>query len=194
MDLPGVETGFDAATEASGGFGDRVMAALADDPAPSATGFLLPLRRVGLLPGLPASFRQAFVATRGSGRPLLARAAALAYVLVLAIAALSVTGAASLGAAGALGLLGPRATPSPLATTPPSTLTPPTAPPPSTVPVSPAPSPSPSTPATILPTATDDHGGAGAEPSDDHGDNAGPDTSSSGSDSSGYGSESESGG
>ena len=36
VSLPGLETGVDAATEASAGFGDRVMAALADEPVDPA--------------------------------------------------------------------------------------------------------------------------------------------------------------
>lgn len=195
-DLPASATGFDAATEASGGFGDRVMAALADEPTPAPTGFLLPLRRRGFVFGLWASFRQASVAMRGTGRPVLARAAALAYVLVLAVAGISLTGAAG---AGALGLLSAPATESPAPTVPPT-------PAPSAEPSLPtvAPSPSPEATPSLTPTPSpsetpdesDDHG-SGPEPSDDDSsgpgsgggdDNSGPGSSGSGSDSSGPGS------
>jgi len=164
-DLPAAATGFDAATEARGGFGDRVMATLADEPAPAPAGFLLPLRRRGL-GGLWASVRQASVATRGAGRPVLARAAALAYVLVFAVATISLTGAASIGA---LGLLNPSATESA-----PATVAPPSAPSalesPSEVPAptpappviapGPTPSPSESPEETDGPDASDDDGGS----------------------------------
>ena len=193
MELPAVETGFDAATEASGGFADRVMTAIADEPAPAPAGFLLPLRRSGFLRGLGASVRQAWVVVGGAGRPALGRVAALAYVLAAAIAGLSITGAATIGAAGALGMLGPSSTQSPAPTLPAPTLAPPTV-----TPQLPQPSPT-LPPSTIAPpspspssTDSDDHGN-GPEASDDHGgssgsdgggdDNSGPGSSSSGSDS-----------
>src|SRR5262245_31460478 len=58
-------------------FSARVMVALADDPSPAATGFLLPLRLRGFMGGFRLSVRQAW-ASLGAGRPPLARAAALA--------------------------------------------------------------------------------------------------------------------
>ncbi len=162
--LPAVETGFDVATEARGGLGDRVMAALANEPAPAPTGFLLPLRRAGILGGLLASFRQASVATRGAGRPAPARVAALAYVLVVAFAGLSLTGAATIGAAGALGLLGPSTTPSPEPSLPAPTIAPPT---------QVAPVPTPSLPPTTAPVPSPTPSES-AEASDDNGGNSGP--------------------
>lgn len=165
-DLPAAATGFDAATEARGGFGDRVMAALADEPAPAPVGFLLPLRRRGV-GGLWASFRQASVATRGAGRPILSRAAALAYVLVFAVATISLTGAASMGA---LGLLNPTATESP-----PATLAPPS-PPASLEEAPPSPSVTPE-PTIVVPEPTPSgspEDSEDPEASDDNGGNAGP--------------------
>ena len=165
-DLPAAATGFDAATEARGGFGDRVMESLAGEPAPTPAGVLLPLRRRGLW-GLWASFRQASVATRGTGRPVLSRAAALAYVLVLALAGISLTGAASIGA---LGLLNPSATESPPATlVPPSpraSLEPPTQ--------SPAVTPAPSGVAPQPTPSESPEDSEGPEASDDNGGNSGP--------------------
>jgi hypothetical protein len=201
MELPAAATGFDAATEARGEFGDRVMAALADEPAPAAAGFLLPLRRRGYVRGLGASVRQAWVAVGGAGRPALGRVAALAYVLAVAIAGLSLTGAATIGAASALGMLGPSSTQTPSPTLPGPTIAPPAIAPPSAPPTSPSPTVAPSIPAvspTPSPTETDDHGGGGTELSDDSGGNSGPsggdgDNSGPGSSSSGSGSGSESG-
>jgi len=160
-------TAADAPPGATVGFTDRVMSAIAREPSPAPTGFLLPLRRRGLLTGFAESVRQAWAAV-GSGRPAFARAAALGYVLVVAIAGTSVVGAATFGAAGALGLLGPRETakPTPSVVAPPPALPTDPAPTPST-----APEPSPTLDA-VEP--TDDRGGGGeAEPSDDHGGNSG---------------------
>jgi hypothetical protein len=170
--LPAASTAFDVATEGRGDLNDRIMSALAAEPAPSTAGFLLPLRRRGFLHGLWASFRQASAATRGAGRPFVARAAALAYVLVLTVAGISVGGAATVGAAGALGLLGPSATesaPPPLAPTPapPSQLTQPSPPP------TPTPSPTPDAVPTPTPTPSESPSES-PEESDDRGGNSGP--------------------
>ena len=167
----------DTAVRTGPAFTDRVMAALADEPSPAAAGFLAPLRRRGLVTGFGESLRQAWASTR-AGRPAFARAAALAYVLVVAIAGMSLAGAATFGAAGALGLLGPNATVSP---SPEPTLPPISTPAPSVQPApSVAPSESPEPSETAEP--SDDHGGEGAEPSDDHsGSGDGGDDGSSGS-------------
>jgi hypothetical protein len=147
-------------------FGDRVMAALASEPAPSAGGFLLPLRRKGALAGFSASVRQAW-GSLGAGRPATTRASALAYVLVVAIAGTSLAGATTIGLAGALGMIGPSATASaspaiPGPTVAPQTIlpSPESAPPEVTEPPD----------ASETPENSDDHGGgSGAEESDDHG-------------------------
>lgn len=187
----------------SPGFGDRVMMALADEPAPSSVGFLAPVWRRGYLAGFVASVRQAWVTAGGGGRPVLARATALAYVLAVVIAGTSLAGVATVGLAGAFGLLGPTASQTPSPQAPGPTRAPETdlpaaesAPPP-TVGESDEPS--------ETPDASGDHGGAGAEPSDDHGggpgpgesdddhgDHAGPGSSGSGSDD-GSGDDSEEG-
>jgi hypothetical protein len=149
-------------------FSDRVMAAIADEPLPGTVGFLSPLRRRGVLAGFADSVRQAW-ASIWTPRPTFARAAALAYVLVVALAGASLVGAVSIGAAGALGLLEPHQTVAPTPT-PTPTPAPIVAPPPTVLP-SPEPEPS-ETPEVVEP--TDDHGGgSGGEPSDDHGGSSG---------------------
>ncbi len=163
----------------SAGFGDRVMAALTDEPAPSPAGFLAPVRRRGYVAGFVASFRQAWASVGGGGRPVLARASALAYVLAVVIAGTSLAGVATVGIAGALGILGPTAT----QTAAPNTLGPTTAPRPTELPSSisaPPATPGESEEPSESPDASDDHGGSGgggAEPSDDHGDSSGPGSS-----------------
>lgn len=168
----------------SAGFSDRVMASIATEPNPAPTGFLAPLRRRGIVAGFAASVREAWASVGGTGRPVLARGAALAYVLAVAVAGTSLAGVAAVGAAGALGILDPAATesPAPSPTLPPEptlapeptlgpepSIPPPTEPPPS--PVAPSPSPSES------PDESDDHGGGDAEPSDDSGGSSGSDDS-----------------
>ena len=102
----------DATVSTGPAFSDRVMAAIAHEPSPAPVGFLAPLRRTGLLGGFGESLRQAW-ATLGTGRPPFARAAALAYVLLVAAAGVSVVGAASFGAANALGIIPPSSTVAP---------------------------------------------------------------------------------
>jgi uncharacterized membrane protein YgcG len=174
-------------------FVDNVMAALADEPTPGTTGFLVPMRRSGILGGFRQSFRQAW-ASVGAGRPIVGRSAALAYVLAVVIAGVSLTGAAALGTAGALGLF--NATPTNSPTPPP--------PAPTVAPPSVAPSPSENAPEPTVgpmpsPTETDDESD---DPNDDDsgsgddgdssgpGGNSGPGSSGSGSDDSGPGSDS----
>lgn len=169
----------DTSAHATADFADRVMAAIADEPAPSNAGFLVPVHRRGLVAGFADSVRQAWASLAGGGRPAFARASALAYVLVVAIVGSALAGAVTVGVAGALGLIGPTSTqtapPStgPIVTPLPSTLPSPTTAPESIPPtVSSAPTPS------EEPTASDDHGGgSGPEPSDDHGGNSGPGSS-----------------
>ena len=88
----------------SGDFVDRVMAAVAAEPAPRAAGFL---RAFAAHPG-PATFlasiRSAWrTAADAAGRPFRVRATAMAYVLAVLVAAVSLTGVAAIGTAGALG-------------------------------------------------------------------------------------------
>ena len=136
----------DSPVRLSAGFADRLMTALADEPTPATTGFLVPLRRRGLIAGFGESVRQAWASLR-TGRPALARSAALAYVLAVAIAGVSRAGAATLGAAGALNLLGPGPTDSPQPTVPAPSPAPTLAPPAPTI----APSMPPSEPPSTVP-------------------------------------------
>jgi uncharacterized membrane protein YgcG len=170
------------------GFTDRVMTALADEPGPAPVAFIAPLRKLGVLAGFGTSIRQAWATLERPGRSTFARAAALAYVLTVAAAGVSLAGAAMFGAAGAFGLLGPaamqRATPTPAPLVAP-VITPDAVTEPSEEP-SIEPSPEPSEPADETngpddhgggtgPEASDDHdGGTRPEATDDRGDNSGP--------------------
>lgn len=87
-------------------FADRVIARLADEPAPGPVGYLVPVRRLGLA-GIVASVRQAWAFVGRGSRPFAVRATALAYVLAVVVAGTSLTGLAAYGFAGAVGLLGP---------------------------------------------------------------------------------------
>ena len=184
-DVPGIS---------GAGLADRVMAAIAAEPAPAAIGFLGPLGARGLVGGFWQSVRQAWAAVGTPGRPLPGRAAALAYVLAIAVAGLSLAGATTLGVGSALGLFGPGPTQTPPLVSPAPTLEP--APSPSIAPspsaVVPPPTPGPSASPTESAEPSDDHGGGGgpgSEPSDDHGGNSGPgSTDDGGSSGSGSGS------
>jgi|GEM_PF-2989399 hypothetical protein len=168
----------DAPSTSGARFTDRVMAALAAELSPAPTGFLAPLRRRGLIGGFGTSVRQAWASIGAPGRPTFARAAALAYVLAIAIAGTSLAGAATITVAGALGILGPHV-PQPTLTLPSQT----TSPEPSQRPSgeSEPPGPEASESASEGPDGSDDNGGGGGSvPSDDHGGNSGPGSSGSG--------------
>lgn len=184
----------DVPVRVSADFTAGVMAAIEREPAPGAVGFIAPLRRRGFAAGFGESVRQAWAAIGAAGVPSFARATALAYVLVVAVAGVAVTGAATIGVGSALGIFNPAPTqstppvpsPGPLETLP--APTPQTAPPESDAAESAEPS--------LSPDDTDDHGGnsspgSSSEPGDDHGGNSGPGSSDSDSgsdDSSGSGS------
>jgi uncharacterized membrane protein YgcG len=195
-----VEAMDDVPMPAGEGFVDNVMAALADEPTPGATGFLVPLRRRGILGGFRDSFRQAWTSV-GAGRPIVGRSAALAYVLAVAVAGVSLTGAAALGTAGALGLFNATPTQSPA---PPTVAPSPTenAPEPT---MAPSPSPTPTETDDETDDPNDDNSGPGGGGDDDSGrgddgdssgpggnsgpgENSGPGSSGSGKDDSGPGS------
>ncbi|MEO5919186.1 MAG: hypothetical protein ABIQ17_06470 [Candidatus Limnocylindrales bacterium] len=184
-------------------FTGRVMAALASEPTPRRAGWLRgAAERLGL-GRLVASVGGAWaIFVDASGRPAGVRAAALTYVLVVLLAAASLTGVAALGVGGALQFLSRDASPTP------SLLVEPTTPPDLGPVVEPSFSPSPSesvepdasggpddslepgetgpstapggstTGSTASPGASaegsDDHGGASPSPSDDHGGSGSP--------------------
>lgn len=88
----------------SGDFVDRVMAAVAVEPAPRAAGFLGAFTARPGLGTFLASIRSAWrTAADAAGRPFRVRATAMAYVLAVLVAAVSLTGVATIGTAGALG-------------------------------------------------------------------------------------------
>ena len=97
-------------TVPTGGFSDRVMGAIATEPTPQPTrvfGLALRTRRIG---AAVVAVGDAWRVTFGSGRPLAVRGQALALVLVVAVALLSLGGGAAVGAAR---LLNPDVPPSP---------------------------------------------------------------------------------
>jgi hypothetical protein len=103
------------AVRPSADFTTRVMAAIAVEPVPRPVGFLAALWARPNPRGFIASLRQAWaIASGGLGRPMAARSAALAYVLVVAILGLSLTGVAAVGAASALHVFGPDRTAPPI--------------------------------------------------------------------------------
>jgi hypothetical protein len=184
----------DVAIQVDEGFTGRVMAALDREPSPGTVGFVVPIRRRGLIAGFGESLRQAWAAIGSPSIPSFARATALAYVLVVALAGVALAGTAALGVGGALGILGPEATQMA-----------PSSPGPTREPGESFESPGQETePAETneagetdgpsdSPGASDDHGGSTGEPGEDGSSNSGPGSSSSGEDGSGSGSGSEDG-
>jgi uncharacterized membrane protein YgcG len=193
----------DTSIEPSPDFTTRVMAAVAQEPAPrpiaAASRAVAGGRPFAFLAALRDAWR---VATTG-GRPVAIRAQALAFVLV---AFLTVGGVAGFAGAEALRLLDPDDAPQPSPIVAP-TQTPIVSPSPTP---SPTPTPTPTARPTVrptptpprrtpTPTGTDDHGGGGggAGGTDDHGGGSGSGSGSgdsSGSGSSGSGKGSGSGG
>ncbi|TAK02451.1 MAG: hypothetical protein EPO36_02160 [Chloroflexota bacterium] len=166
-------------------FGDRVMAAIALEPAPRPAGFLTVLRARPGLAGLVASVREAWaVVGGGPGRPIRARGLALAYVFAILVIGTSLTGAVGYGAAGALGFLDGDNQPTPTlpeTVEPSPSLEPDGTPTPSPSPtVTPAPtesiepSESPDPDESTEPDASDDHGGSTPGSSDDGGSSPAP--------------------
>lgn len=150
--------------------GDRIMAAIAREPAPRPVGIIAALRRRPGLGGLADSLRVAWARGLATGRPIRLRAGALAYVAAVAVLAVSLTGVAAYTTAGALGLFGPPASQAPVSS--------PSLPAPGPL-ASPEPTDAETTEPTESPEASDaaepsdDHGGASQDPGDDHGGDGG---------------------
>lgn len=165
-------------------FTSRVMATISSEPIPGPIGFMSPLRRRGLLAGFGESVRQAWRAVGSAWMPSIARANALGYVLVVAIAGTALAGVTAVGVGSALGVFDPARTPAP-------TLTPAPAVTPAPTPDTPLPTPGPQTPPVETgepdepdesddrsgPDASDDPGGESQEPGDDRSGNSGPGSS-----------------
>ena len=130
------------------GFEDRVMAAIATEPAPRIVIRPRTAARGGVAGGILAAVRDAWGILTGSGRPLAVRAQALGLLLLVGVVVTSLGGVA---AAGVGALLSPDATPVPSVQVVPTATPSPLEPSPS---VGPSPSPSPSPSATASPTAT----------------------------------------
>lgn len=148
------------------GFEDRVMAAIAVEALPKAV-----VRPAGTVRGgRPAAFltavRDAWGVAMSGGRPLMVRAQAMSFVLMVVLATGSLTAVAAIGAAGILSGPDPSISPTPTTVIPtPSTTVP--SPSPS---ISPSPSPTTSDDGSAEPTESPEPGetpGAGSEdPSD----------------------------
>lgn len=141
---------------------DRVMAAVAREPAPRPDGILASLRRRPGLAGLLDSLQVGWSRAASSGRPIGLRAGGLAYVAAVVLLAASLTGVATYTTAGALrgiGLFGPPASQVSPAT--PGLPTP-----------GPLTSPEPGETETASPSETPEPSEA-VEPSDDHGGSSG---------------------
>ncbi len=140
------------------GFEDRVMAAIAAEPAPRVVLRPGPALRGGRAAAFLVALRDAWAIATGQGRPIAVRAQALGFLLVVVLAA------GSLGTVAAVGvgsLLSPRPTPAP-------SVQPITTP---SQPAEPTPSPSPS----LSPSATPPlEPGASPAPTDEPTDTAEP--------------------
>ncbi len=131
------------------GFEERVLAAIAAEPAPRLVVGAGAAGRGGRPAAFVAAVRDAWAIATGGGRPLAVRAQALGFVLLVVIAAGSLTGVAAVGVGG---FLADRPSPSP-------SLPAPTADPSSAAPTpssspSPTPSSSPSPTPTVDPSAS----------------------------------------
>lgn len=135
------------------GFGGRVMAAIATEPAPRVVIRPRSAAGGGVVVGLLAAVRDSWGILTGSGRPLEVRAQALGLLLLVGVVVTSVGGVAAVGVGA---LLAPDATPTPSVQALPTPTPSQSGPPPS-----PSPSPSPSASPTETGEPTDT-----AEPTD----------------------------
>lgn len=94
-------------------FTDRVMAAIAAEPAPRMAGVFARLRAHPGPAAFVASVRESWAMATRPGRAFGTRAAALAYVLAIVVVGASVGGGAAIGAAGFIDGLTPDGSPAP---------------------------------------------------------------------------------
>ncbi len=139
------------------GFEDRVMAAIAAEPAPRVLARPGRNVRYGLLGAFLISVRDAWRLATGGGRPLAVRAQAMAFVLLVVLATGSLSVFAAVGASSLLSS-GPTARPS----LPTRTASPSPSPSPS---ILPSPTPPPASGQTVEPGQTDEPG-TSADPTD----------------------------
>lgn len=86
----------------SEGFTDRVLAAIALEPLPAPMAVAGTAAREGRVGAMLAALRDTWHVAWSGGRPMAARAQAMAFVLLLVVAVGSVSGLATIGAVGAL--------------------------------------------------------------------------------------------
>jgi uncharacterized membrane protein YgcG len=202
----------DAGIRPTDDFEDRVMAAIAAEPAPRLVATPASAARGGMLGGFLATVRRSWAIASSGGRPVAVRMQALAFVLLVVLAAGALTSVTVVTVGTLMNSSGPRpspaptvapfVTPSPSPGLPTSTVSPD----PTIVPSdSPEPTPTAEPRETARPTrtprpaetpeATDDHGGnSGPGSTDDHGGNSGPSSTDDHGGNSGPGSSDDDGG
>ncbi len=177
-------------------FTDRVLGAIADEPLPRPMAVAGVAAREGRVGALVGALRDTWHVAWSGGRPMAARAQAMAFVLLLVVAVGSVGAAATVGAINVLfsttstpsiapepslpavvsPSVGPTASPSP---SPTPSVTPSTSPEPTKT-AKPTPTPThtdgPRHTETPEPTETDDHGGGGSGSDGGHGGGSGDET------------------
>lgn len=129
------------------GFEDRIMAAIATEPAPRLVARPASAVRGGLIASFLMTVRDSWGVASSGGRPMAVRAQAMAFVLLVVVAATAVAG---VGAVGVGSLLDRGRSPAPSVEPGPSV-----APTPSVPTPSPSPSPSPSVEPSVSPDASE---------------------------------------
>lgn len=129
------------------GFEDRIMAAIATEPAPRLVARPASAVRGGLIASFLMTVRDSWGVASSGGRPMAVRAQAMAFVLLVVVAATAVAG---VGAVGVGSLLDRGRSPAPSVQPGPSVAPTPSVPTPST-----SPSPSPSVEPSVSPDASE---------------------------------------
>jgi hypothetical protein len=128
------------------GFEDRIMAAIATEPAPRLVARPASAVRGGLIASFLMTVRDSWGVASSGGRPMAVRAQAMAFVLLVVVAATAVAG---VGAVGVGSLLDRGRSPAPSVEPAPSVAPTPSVP-------TPSPSPSPSTSPSVEPSVSPD--------------------------------------